>query len=428
MLPRKDGMKKWWLAVRMVLAGTCLASTAAELTLTAGERAAWARLTRRVADATPSHRICLRDGQEFVGWPLDITTNSVRWAAPLGADGRMIADFAAAEASRIEPLVVAPPTIDYCDVSFQLEFPALRLIRRPPYSLLTDVTPTRAERYLKILAELHAAWRVRFGELTEGLGLPDHVQVLVFSQEDEFRSYQRRVLGRDQEQTGFYTPAQLRLALFDQRQTTALEESLDFFNFDSEKRQVRARTDDEAEAIRFHDWTRALDVLREAEQNNRRILRHEGTHQLFHAAGILVEDATPGWVAEGLALWCEPREFGMAEQVYVGRVKTALTQNKLLPLAELMGPDALRARGFFAGDRRRDLAYAEAWSLVRLLLRPSHQPGFFNYLRYLRNRDALVDVRRTPPVELLSRFMGLTPAELETHWQDSIRRLPLDSD
>lgn len=400
---------------------------AKDIQFTPGEQATWERLTRRVADTTPTHRLELYDDREFYGWPLNVTTNSVRWAAPLGAGGRLVAEFSRGDVERIEALP-PPPAINYCDVSFQLEFPELRMIRRPPYSLLSDEPPTCIEHYLDALAKLHAAFRTRFGALTEGLGAPDHVQVLIFSREQDFRDYQRRTVGRQPVTQGFYSPAQWRLALFDQRHMARLHETLGDIAFESEKRQVRAATDAEADRIGLYFFGQACALLRQAERANQRVLRHEGAHQLFHASGILAEGATPGWLAEGLALWCEPSEFGLADTEYVSRVKTAQEKRRLIPLVELLGRREKSGHGFFTGDRRAALAYAESWSLVRLLLRPTYQSGFFAYLRYLRDWNMTADIRRTPSLDLLGRFLKLTPAEIEARWKHSIERLPLDVD
>ncbi|TAN38507.1 MAG: hypothetical protein EPN23_02175 [Verrucomicrobia bacterium] len=418
-------MKIWPIALVTGLVVGWAAAT--DIQFTPGERATWEQLMRRVAYTTPTHRLGLRDGREFAGWPLSVTTNVVRWAAPLGVDGRLMAEFECAQVDRIAVLL-PPPSVNYCDVSFQLEFPDLRLIRRPPYSLLTDEPATCAARYLDALEKLHATFRARFGGLTEGLGLPDHVQVLIFSEEAAFHAHQRCRMGRAPVKDGFYTPAPLRLTLFDQRHASGLQEALKYLAFGSEKRQVRAASDVEANAIRLHDLAQACEFLREAERANQRILRHEGAHQLFHASGILIEGVTSGWLAEGLALWCESREFGAVEPVYAGRIKTALEQQCLIPLTELVGHRDQGGQGFFAGDRRVDLAYAESWSLVRLLMCPADQPGFFNYLRHLRSLDAITDIQRTPPLELLCRFLQLTPAELDARWSASLKRLPFDAD
>ena len=209
----------------------------------------------------------------------------VRWAAPFGTDGRWRMDFERADLSHAEALNLKPPAINYCDVSFQMEFPELRLIRAPPYTLLTDDSPQAAERYLGVLQVLQTNFVARFGPLTEGLGLPDHVQVLLFTSEDEFRAYQKRILGRRPDVMGFYRPAQQRLAVFDQRYIAAMDEILARLAWQSEKQQVQAATDAAAENVRLTMMGEACGILRHAEEANRRVLRHEGAHQLFHTSG-----------------------------------------------------------------------------------------------------------------------------------------------
>ena len=394
--------------------------------LTTAERATWAHLSQRAAAVQPSHVLWFTDGRGLVGWLRGETNGVVHWAAPFGVDGRWLMDFERADLSHAEKLNLKPPPINYCDVSFQMEFPELRLIRAPPYTLLTDDSPQAAERYLGVLLALQTNFVARFGALTEGLGLPDHVQVLLFTSEDAFRAYQKRVLGRRPNVLGFYRPAQQRLAVFDQRYVAGMDEILARLAWQSEKQQVQAATDAKAEQIRLNMLAEACGILRLAEEANRRVLRHEGAHQLFHTSGILAEGATPGWLAEGLALWCEPRQPGAVSFEYAQRVKTALEEKSLIPLAELLGHRDSSGKGFYDGDSDILLAYAESWSVVRLLLRPAYQEKFFAYLRHLRRLDSAADIRRTPPVALLCRFLGLTPAELETRWKNSITRLPFD--
>jgi len=395
--------------------------------LTPAERVTWTHLNQRAAASQPSHVLWFNDGRGLVGWLLGATNGVVHWAAPFGVDGRWLMDFERAELSHAEVLNLKAPTINYSDVTFQMEFPELRLIRAPPYTILTDDSPQAAERYLGVLQVLQTNFIARFGALTEGLGLPDHVQVLLFTSEDDYRRYQRGLVGERPDVMGFYRPAQQRLIVFDQRYTAGLDEILARLAWQSEKQQVQAATDAAADKIRLALLSEACGMLRHAEEGNRRVMRHEGAHQLFHTSGILVEGATPGWLAEGLALWCETRQPGMLNYEYAERVKTALEEKRLIPLAALLGHRDPSGRGFYGDDEREiALAYAEAWSVVRLLLRPACQEKFFAYLKHLRRLESAADIRRTPPLTLLCRFLGLTPAELEARWKKSIARLPFD--
>ncbi len=397
-----------------------------DVRLTPTERATWAHLNQRAAGAQPSHALWFNDGRGLVGWLLGETNGVVRWAAPFGADGRWLMEFERAELSHAEALNLKPPAVNYCDVVFQQEFPELRLLRAPPYTLLTDDSPQAAERYLGVLQILHTNFVARFGALTEGLGLPDHVQVLLFTAEPEFRAYQKRLLGRRPNVMGFYRPAQQRLIVFDQRYGAGMDEILARLAWQSEKMQVKAPTDEAAANIRLALLGEACGMLRHAEEGNQRVMRHEGAHQLFHASGILVEGATPGWLAEGLALWCEPRQPGALNYEPADRVKVALEEGRLIPLDALLGRRDRTDRGFYDGEREVALAYAEAWSVVRLLMRPAFQEKFFAYLKYLRRLDAAADIRRTPPVALLCRFLGMAPQDLEARWKQSIARLPFE--
>ncbi|MCX7008556.1 MAG: DUF1570 domain-containing protein [Kiritimatiellaeota bacterium] len=427
--PRTFCMKSVCLILLLAtLAAVAASAQTNDARLTPAECATWTNLNQRAAASVPSHALWFNDGMGLVGWLRGETNGIVRWEAPFGADGRWQMQFDRADLSQAQMLPQHPPAINYCDVSFQLEFPDLRLIRRPPYSLLTDESPQAAERYLNVLQDLHTNFVTRFGALTEGLGLPDHVQVLLFTDEDVYGAYRKRTVGRRPSTQGFYQPALQRLVVCDQRYNAGLDEILARLAWQSEKAQVQARTDVEADNQKLHFLSLACSAMRTAEAGNLRLLRHEGAHQLFHASGILVDGATPGWLTEGLAQWCETRVPGAVEFELTNRLKEALENNRLIPLADLVAHQDRRGRGFYDGERHVEQAYAEAWSLVRLLLRPAYQEKFFNYLKHLRRLDVTADLRRTPPLDLLCRFLGVTPTELETRWKRSLERLPFDPD
>ncbi len=396
--------------------------------LTPAERTAWKQLEQRMLAATPSHALWLTNGLGLLGWFKGETNGLVHWEAPFGADSRWLMQFERGALSHAQVVEQKPPPLNYCDVSFQLEFPELRLIRRPPYALLTDEPALSAERYLGLLQELHTNFVAHFGALTGGLGLPDHVQVLLFTDEDAFCAYRKKVASRRNDSMGFYQITQQRLTVFDQRYTAGMDEILSRLAWQGEKAEVQARTEEAAAQQRLFFLFQACSAMRLAEAGNQRILRHEGAHQLLHASGILAEGATPGWLAEGLAQWYETRVPGAVSFELTGRLKASLEAGRLLPLAELMNYQPRKNRGFYEGERKQELAYAEAWGLVRLLMRPARQEKFFNYLKHLRRLEAAADIRRTPPLDLLCRFLALTPADLETLWKTSIERLPFEVD
>lgn len=396
--------------------------------LTPAERATWTNLSRRAEASVPSHALWFNDGMGLVGWLRGQTNGIVYWDAPFGADGRWPMQLDRADLSQAQVLKQQPPSINYCDVSFQLEFPDLRLIRHPPYSLLTDDSPQAAERYLGVLQFLHTNFVAHFGPLTEGLGLPDHVQMLLLTKEEDYRNYQKRTMGRQAGTLGFYQPPLQRLVIFDQRYGGGMAEILERLDWQSEKAQVQAASDAEADNQRLLFLTFACSAMRSAEAANLRVLRHEGAHQLFHSSGILVEGATPGWLAEGLAQWCETLVPGTVAFELADRLKEAHEHERLIPLTILLGHQDKRGRGFYAGDSKLELAYAESWSLVRLLMGPKHREHFFAYLKHLRQLESTGDLRRTPPLDLLCRFLRMAPADLEKRWKLSIERLPFDAD
>ena len=363
-----------WLALAVATAGAARAQTN-DARLTQAERVMWTHLNQRAAAAVPSHVLWFNDGRGLVGWLRGETNGAVQWDVPFGADGRWRMQIERADLSHAEALSLKPPAINYCDVSFQLEFPDLRLIRAPPYSMLTDEAPQSAERYLGALQLLHTNFVERFGALTEGLGLPDHVQVLLFTDEDEFHAYRRRMLGRRPTVLGFYRPEQQRLTVFDQRYLAALTRLLGQIAWESEKLQVKAPTDEAADWYQLTMLSTACNQMRVKEAANLRVLRHEGAHQLFHASGILVEGATPGWLAEGLALWCETRVPGAINYECAATVQQAQSDRTAARIALPLSRADARRVGKALAEIHRTVAVQPRVSITSALPAPPESRG-----------------------------------------------------
>ena len=61
-------------------------------------------------------------------------------------------------------------------------------------------------------------------------------------------------------------------------------------------------------------------------------------------------------------------------------------------------------------------AYAQSWFTVQHLMR-NYRDGFFEYIRYVRDPANQRELGMAPRFDLLSRFAGRTPEELEHELQ-----------
>ncbi|HEY8241479.1 MAG TPA: DUF1570 domain-containing protein, partial [Kiritimatiellia bacterium] len=161
-----------------------------------------------------------------------------------------------------------------------------------------------------------------------------------------------------------------------------------------------------------------------AESQTRATLRHEGAHQLAFTLGVHSWHRAEGeWLVEGLATYCETSPPGQVDASRSSALHNAMEKGKLIPLSDLV---AMRAGEFvrLGSEVRISLAYCQSWSLFHFLMQRDNQGRFFNYVRFLRDPANVTEVRETDPLELLARFEGLTPQDLEKKWKEFVRKLP----
>jgi hypothetical protein len=150
-------------------------------------------------------------------------------------------------------------------------------------------------------------------------------------------------------------------------------------------------------------------------------IMHETAHQLSFNSGLLNREGdVPGWLAEGLACYCEPTENG----VWLGlgepnpdRIKTlagALAPGKHLPLRELVSGDAWLRPSF--GGPGVLVGYGQSWALFRLLMEERPQA--------LRTYLSLLYSRRTPDYRLadFGECFGPNLDRLEARYEEYMRQ------
>lgn len=132
------------------------------------------------------------------------------------------------------------------------------------------------------------------------------------------------------------------------------------------------------------------------------VLQHEGFHQFaWHAIGT----SLPVWLNEGLAQYFEHAvldkdgrmTLGLTSRSRIERVKAAINQGDVLPIATLMRVSSEQwASVLRQKPERAKLLYAQSWSLAYFLIHGDngeHQPKLIGYLKRLsqgeRSDDAL---------------------------------------
>jgi hypothetical protein len=134
-----------------------------------------------------------------------------------------------------------------------------------------------------------------------------------------------------------------------------------------------------------------------------RVVPHEVGHVLIGRALGPALPALPLWVNEGTAEYMAGERAAQADPAAL----RAIGRGKGMGLDEL--DDAIASRGADAG-----IAYAQAASLVNFLVDQHGETVIADLLQSLRQtRDFSIS---------LDRVTGLTTAELETSWRESVSR------
>jgi hypothetical protein len=275
-----------------------------------------------------------------------------------------------------------------------------------------------------LLQRLHNEFYEWFGPLVEGVERRDNIQVLFFSNEKYFREYQGRHAPRMSTSVGFYSPPLDRFVLFNQGNSEQMHAM-------TKRLEARAEEYREQERMyggagRIEEWRRASGrrMARMADEQTRETVRHEGAHQLFFTYGVHSRYRVENdWLYEGLAVFCEGRVIGEEHRHRAGIVKSALKDDRLIPLPELVNHRSARGLFSFGGEEQVDLAYTEAWSLVHYLMQSEHRALFFDYLKRVRDPDAFWSVLDENRYDLLCRTLDMTPEELNDGWRAHVRRL-----
>ena len=149
-------------------------------------------------------------------------------------------------------------------------------------------------------------------------------------------------------------------------------------------------------------------------------LMHEAAHQLTFNTGLLDRRAdVPGWLSEGLAMYCEVRrpdgrtKVGARNEERLLVLRQARAAGSWPKVAELLAADAL-----LDDPQTEQAAYALSWLLVYHLMRsPERLPDFRAYLIALRGR-------RDPTRRLEhARAAFGNPAQLDTELERAFDRL-----
>lgn len=324
------------------------------------------------------------------------------------------------------------------DVLIKTEFPTFRLVKNGPVSFFTDQDSLSIKDLTGMLERLRGQLQHGFGALAQQRG-PMPAYVIVFSTEAMYRHYIQGMPSHAQNSVGLFLPSLNRLVVFNffgSGVYQAVDAGLQAAGRDlQQQREEVSQSPAKGQADTRH-YVEQLDAARQivgsvgarvglaAKAMNFMVIRHEGTHQFFHALGL--DERPMGrqlWLLEGLATYAETPSVGdRANEQRLPVIKDLVSRHAHRQLRELIQRDDL----FTSGDEAQGLAgYAESWSLVYYLMRSGHHDRFLNYLAAILALPAHERGEASPEERLafFERHLGVSVTELEAQWAAFIRTL-----
>jgi hypothetical protein len=392
--------------------------------MTEKERAVKRSIMESLRAGAPTHRLQLTNGQVMRGKLIEEKPDYVKFSETYGESGSLAMNVSRKRIRGIEPETNPLPRVTYRDVRFQMEFPRFQIYREPPYTILTDELYVRVESSVAVLKTLHEEFLATFGDLVTRATVRDGIQVLFFSREREYQAYQAKYAPFMDETSGFYSPWVDRLVVFNQSSSEHLRRLERRLAAAEDAQRSSGAPPDVLADVEVWRVEMQRDIARFAELETQKVLRHEGAHQLFQTYGVHSENHMESeWLLEGLATFCETPQPGDADAFRIAVLRRAQEIGKLIPLAEIVNlrdKEGLLALGSHA---RVQVGYAQAWALVRMLMQPEYRGPFFGYICLVRDAAHFREVRRTPSMELLCRFLEVAPEELTDRYLAYVREL-----
>lgn len=270
--------------------------------------------------------------------------------------------------------------VTYRDVAFRLEYADEPLYLYPPYAIISQLPAAEMDRTMTAVSDLFDGFQQTFAPLLTRAPDGELIHLLYFASEAHYRDYQQQVAHTMENTSGFYSPARNRLVLY---RDPALDDELSLLT-----------------------------------------IRHEAAHQLFYTYGVHSRHRMENeWLIEGLASYCETPRVGSVDGNQVVLLENARRAGQLIPIKELVNHHD--DNGLMA-YKPAELAYAQSWSLVHLLMQPAHREAFFAYIRHVRTPGTYKDLRESTRMDVLCRHLELTPEQLRAAWETHLHELAVE--
>ena len=389
------------------------------------EELAWKRqLEAQLREAWPTHVLRMLNGDEHLIRITRETPTHVTISESFGGQGRVTKEVDRREILSLKPHTQLMPAISWRDVRFQMEFPDFQLIHFGHYTVLTDAPYYQVLASVRELEHMHSQYMELLGDLVQHQAKGHSLQVLFFSDEQQFRTHQQRSAPDLATSAGFYSPLTDRMVVFNQYHSIHARNMRQEIQDEIRNMMLQANSRHERRALEDMRQSVEEQLRQRGQRETIATLRHEGAHHLSYTYGVHSWfHAENGWLIEGLAVYFETDPPGGVGPSHQQTLLRLLSESRIPPLAKLVNirkPDAFEAElpGYTAYE-----AYALSWALFDLGMQPERREQFFDYMRFVRNPDHIRTLVNTPRETILADHLGMTPAELERAWRQNLRDL-----
>ena len=377
----------------------------------------------------PTHILYLNNGEEVRGQLLGQNENLVKFRPVVGARFAQTVEVPRRHITALFKNTEIMLPVTYRDVQFKMEFPEFAFFRNGAYTVLTDAPETDAVDFVDKLKALNVDFTDTFSDLMRPGDEMRDIQVLYVYKKSQFNATRDMSAIHPADATGLFIPKKDRLIIYRQEQFAQVEEPVveKPANVAVAPRHVHLPADGPSwlGAIKPQIHCRQHAAFALTHPNETELtLRHEGAHHLMFKYGIHSSfRAENPWLIEGLACYFESEVPGDIVETYRRMIEWGTRNNEFIPLEELVNYRSGDGMVDSSTSARVDMSYAESWALVRFLMQPEYQPGFFNYLRFVRKPSNLSVLGGGTRSELLAAKLGLSPAELDNRWLDYLHQM-----
>ena len=381
-------------------------------------------LESTLRDRWPSHRMVTRSGEEHLVRILFESPQTITVQFSFGGQSRVTREISRNEILSLDRYTAPIPRITWRDVRFQMDFPAFQLLHHGPYTLLTDAPYFQVIETARVLDHLYQQYMAIFGPLVQPRRSQQSLQVLFFSNEDDFSKAIARSAPEMAGSAGFYSPLEDRMVVFNQYHSAFARQMRAEIEAELAKLIENSRSAEERRSIESTRFRVEEQIRRRGKQETLATLRHEAAHHLSYTYGVHSWfHAENGWLIEGLAVYFESDPPGETSFTHLNTLIQLRESNRIPSLAQLI--NIRKPSGFEAElpELKSYETYALSWVLFRYLMQESRRDDFFSYLRFIRDPANLRELVSLPRELLLARHMNTTPEALEKAWLEAVHAL-----